>query len=365
MPEPEPLDWGAPVTAAWREGAITRIHELDSLYRWMLAAPPALGAASLTGDIRRHLDQAAAAAEQARNPYRSFTGAAFERVSSNCDAAEAHLLRVAPDGYLLGQLPSLVTHVRRHLAPDDARLLALVRIAAGRENGPRWTRFGRRVEPLGERERTTIVSAVRGASSEAGREQSRVRSFRNVLTITTAFLVLLAVAVGVLGALNPTAVPLCFTPERGGEVLVVCPTAQSTLGRVGSPHDIDEVVRATAAAQDLVTVEVVGLVAAAIAAATGLRKLRGSSVPFGLPVALAVLKLPTGALTAFLGLLLMRGQFIPGLSALDSSAQVIAWAVIFGYAQQVFTHFVDQQAQNVLNRVRGRAPEQGRPAAAG
>ena len=64
---------------------------------------------------------------------------------------------------------------------------------------------------------------------------------------------------------------------------------------------------------------------------------------------MAVLKLPTGALTAVLGLLLMRGQFVPGLSALDSPAQIIAWAIVFGYAQQLFTRFVDQRAQSVLD----------------
>jgi hypothetical protein len=36
------------------------------------------------------------------------------------------------------------------------------------------------------------------------------------------------------------------------------------------------------------------------------------------------------ALVAFLGLLLMRGQFVPGLSALDTSAQILAWALVFG-----------------------------------
>ena len=33
----------------------------------------------------------------------------------------------------------------------------------------------------------------------------------------------------------------------------------------------------------------------------------------------------------------MRGEFVPGLSALDSPAQIIAWAILFGYAQQLFT----------------------------
>ncbi|MEU0169630.1 hypothetical protein ABZ214_29990 [Streptomyces iakyrus] len=52
-----------------------------------------------------------------------------------------------------------------------------------------------------------------------------------------------------------------------------------------------------------------------------------------LPLASAVLKLPTGALSAFLGLLLIRGAFVPGLSDLDSRAQVLAWAAASGAAQ--------------------------------
>jgi hypothetical protein len=59
---------------------------------------------------------------------------------------------------------------------------------------------------------------------------------------------------------------------------------------------------------------------------------RGSADPYSIPVALAMLKLPTGALTAFLGLLLVKAAFVPGLSGLDSSAQIIAWAVVFGYS---------------------------------
>ncbi len=90
-----------------------------------------------------------------------------------------------------------------------------------------------------------------------------------------------------------------------------------------------------------------------MAAAAALRKLRGSSEPYGVPIAIAVLKLPTGAVTAVLGLVLMRGGFVPGLSALDSSAQILAWAAIFGYAQQLFTRLVDQQAHTVLDSVRG------------
>jgi hypothetical protein len=118
------------------------------------------------------------------------------------------------------------------------------------------------------------------------------------------------------------------------------------------------VVAETAKPEDLMVVELVGLAAAAVAAAA-ISNIKGSSERYGLPLALAALKHPTGAVTAFLGLLLMRGQFVPGLNALDTTAQILAWALVFGFAQELFTHFVDQQGQTVLNSV--RAADAGRP----
>jgi hypothetical protein len=54
---------------------------------------------------------------------------------------------------------------------------------------------------------------------------------------------------------------------------------------------------------------------------------------------------------------------VPGLSALDTSAQILAWALVFGYAQQLFTRLVDQQAHTVLQTVRGGGDRAGaRPA---
>jgi hypothetical protein len=46
----------------------------------------------------------------------------------------------------------------------------------------------------------------------------------------------------------------------------------------------------------------------------------------------------------------------PGLSALDAPAQIAAWAIVFGYAQQLFTGDVDQQAQLVLDKAGGHDP---------
>jgi hypothetical protein len=178
----------------------------------------------------------------------------------------------------------------------------------------------------------------------------RVRSFRNIILSAAAVLMLVAVGLGVLGSLDPTLAPLCFSPESA----VVCPTTHEVVPAGADAGEIDELMRGTASEWDVWVVELIGLVAAALASALALRKIRGTSTPYSLPVALAMLKLSTGAVTAFLGLLLMRGGFVPGLSALDTSAQILSWAIIFGYSQQVFTRFADDQAQTVLEGVGGR-----------
>ena len=221
-------------------------------------------------------------------------------------------------------------------------------------------------------ERRKIPNIVRGASSAALREHARLGSFQYVVIIAAALMAVLAIGVAVTGFLHPTLIPMCFAPQEAGTVTVVCPTAQSepfvptsdqqTIPPAGVPvRDLDNVVRETAKPQDLLVIELVGLTAAAIAAAAAIRRIKGSSERFGLPVSLAALKLATGAITAFLGLLLMRGQFVPVLSALDTSAQILAWALVFGYAQQLFTRLVDQQGQTVLDNVRGANQPQPAP----
>jgi len=141
---------------------------------------------------------------------------------------------------------------------------------------------------------------------------------------------------------------------ESGESVIVCPTAYSARLPADQPPgpELNARIREAAKPWDHFTVEVIGLTAAAVIAATRIRNIRGSSEAPDLPVLLAVLKLPMGAITAFLGLLLVRGQFIPGLSALDTPAQILSWALVFGFTQQLFTRLVDQQGQTVLNSVR-------------
>jgi hypothetical protein len=79
-------------------------------------------------------------------------------------------------------------------------------------------------------------------------------------------------------------------------------------------------------------------------------QLSGTSTPYAVPLMSLLLKLPTGALTALLGLLLLRAGFGPTVSVLNQG-QVIGYAVLFGAAQPLFLQFVDKRVQRLLGSV--------------
>jgi hypothetical protein len=330
---------------------------------------------------RCHLEAARDAAEQLnKRRWRWRDGPLLERAMSNLDAAEANLLQAASAEYLLGQLPCLLNQAQRHLPQDDPRRRAFEAIAGEidgevTEAAPNPGVSRTRPKTVEEKvaivvaERSRIVSIARAASSAGMREQLRVRSFRDVVVVVALVMTALAILLGILAFRAPTWFALCFQPEQGGQTVVVCPTGQSQAvpaePRTGPIQPrVDVLVPRTVQPWDVTVVELLGAVAAGVVGAASLRRLRGSSEPHGLPVALGALKLPTGALTAVLGLLLMRGGFVPGLSALDTPGQILAWAVLFGSSQQLFTRLVDQQAHTVLNSVRSSRNVVSTPVAA-
>lgn len=347
---PSVVGIGGPTTAAWREEALTRASELSGLADWIevIAVDGQKDQHKLLAAIRAQLKRARTTAACLDDPRRrqlltrfkmSSGGSSVERTLGSLDAAEADLLRLAPASYLCGLMPSLQAHVNRYLPRNDPRR-ARLDVVAKKAKDP---------QSLDDTDRSAVVAAYHAANSQRRREVLRLRSFRNVLLFAAFGLVVVAIGLGILGSLRPHLIPLCFSPGKQ----VVCPTHSRTFAVEGF-NQTDKAISKTASGWDIWIVEIIGLVAAGLASTFALRGIRGTSTPYSLPVALAVLKLSTGALTAVLGILLMRGAFIPGLSALDTSAQIIAWAIVFGYAQQIFTRMVDQQAQSVLADVGGR-----------
>lgn len=353
------LEIGGPVASSWREQVLTRVAEQRTILGWLLAQRGTQDpqAQALATAIVTHLDAAQHAAldtgKTANRRRAAISGSTIERTTSHLDAVECDLLRLADDGFRRGQLPSLLAHVRRHLEPEDPRRVAVEQLAGSDSHEQRhdWER---------------VFAAVHAASSKARREVRQIRSFRNTLYATAIALTIAAGAMAVVGFMYPWSIPLCFHPSS----MVVCPTGETPVdeqrGLAAPDQAVDQVMRRTANRGDVALIELLGVMAAALAAAVALRNIKGTSSPYSLPIALAVLKLPTGALTALLAVILMRGEFVPGLSALDSSAQILAWAIVFGYAQQILTQLVDRQANTVLENVRsgGTAPTAGGGAAA-
>ena len=117
---------------AWGEGALTRADELEALDQWAHADCPAhTDSGELADDFLRALDRhldAARTAALARFPSMR-NKRLLQRAMSNLDAAEALILNAASPDYLLGQLPSLLHHVQRHLKPADPRRIQMERVA--------------------------------------------------------------------------------------------------------------------------------------------------------------------------------------------------------------------------------------------
>ena len=292
-------------------------------------------------------------------------------------------------------LPSLLEIVQQHLRPEDARRKALEQItqnvdgavevhAPERRAGVRSRRqehgkstgmstapsSGDETDRGSDKNLPTVLEALDAAREAGLTEKLRAFNFAIIVRRVSYLLALVAIIVAIVPMFWAKAVPLCFNPETAPPrptpeqfFLVVCPTRESSspVPRAQLASVTDRVV----SRKDYITVELVGIVAASIAAASALRKIKRNATPFDISVALAMLKVPSGALTAVLGLLFLRGAFVPGFSALDSSAQIIAWALIFGYSQELFTRFVDARGQAVLEDLRGRttpnspAPEGG------
>jgi hypothetical protein len=360
-------------SAVWREEMRTRAKELSALSAWTEAQPDRYEPAGLMPDwITLALEEAREGADPTTERWTTrhvFTGASYERTLSSLDAAEVHLLRLVPSQVLAGALPSIQAHVSRYLAKDDPRRLAVDEIVQHhaapapdqRGHEPEAPPGNGRPAVLGQEQRDILLNAQHAANAQRLRDLMRLRQFRNVLL--GGFLVFMGIAIvlGVIGSVSPTTIPLCFAPETDGNTTIVCPSGETFVGQVNPAFDLDPVTARTVTGGDIWLVELLGLLGAALTGAAAIRHLKGTTTPYWVSVTLALFKLPTGAVTAVVGLLLMRADFVPGLSALDTSAQILGWAVVFGIAQQLVTRFADSKAAGLLESVQGQGAGGERP----
>jgi hypothetical protein len=64
-----------------------------------------------------------------------------------------------------------------------------------------------------------------------------------------------------------------------------------------------------------------------------------------------LVKIPFGAVTAMLGIIILSTQ--SSIGVLATHAGLISAAVVFGYSQQLFTKLIDKRADDILNQAGG------------
>ncbi|EFL17763.1 hypothetical protein [Streptomyces sp. C] len=263
-------------------------------------------------------------------------GSAKDRALASIHEVELILLQIAPADELGWRGPAVLAVGRQHLWSDDPRLRLLEDRLRDNEN------------QLGADFRELAVSVLHAANHMEEKEIARVRNFQSALML--AFFIMSAIVLLFIysGYQNSTALAdkLCFDPPaptvaEPGATERVCPLNTQKGGTV------------VPVGGDVLLVASLGAGAAALAGAAAMHKMRGSAVPYKVPMALLLLRVPVGALSALLGLVLIHGEFIPGLSALDSPAQISAWAVVFGIGQEALTRMLDKQGNILLDNVRG------------
>lgn len=282
-------------------------------------------------------------------------GRLIEAAYQNLHAAEALIALLYDWDEILAEVPEVVARVESGLQRDDPR-----RIAA---DGLRSLEPG--TVSLAEA-RSSLHKAIEVGHAAGDREHSRLRSFRNAVLIAAAVLTLLVGGFVGYAAQNHAMVPLCFTPTaaEGETAIVACPTTQESLLAVAERENPDTITSAGVPdpdttpppthRHDILLVAFLGIMGAALSAAISIKGLTGTSTPYEVPLALAILKLPMGALTAVGGLLALHGKFVPGLSELDSQGQILAYALVFGYAQQLLSGLLDKRGQTLLEAAPGK-----------
>lgn len=302
--------------------------------------------ARLANEVVALADHAQQCAEGANTPLDWLTGAVIEDAWTALHDGERRLMLFEPEAVVRGRLP-LVRHVTRRRLPrgDEQRAAVEARIKALRK--PR--------EALTDADRTLFASALEGAHLRSDLGYRRVRSLRNTQFGFAAVFLVVALALVGAGLTGSRALSLCVgegaaraCPTRDR---IAAPSASASASPSASPSApvIGVPAAATPASAsptggDVPLVAFMGLLGAAIAAARAVTGTRRPAAPYSLLVAQSLLKATLGAVLAVVGVVFLRAGFVPGLDDVDSQAEILTWAFVFGYAQQLLTQVIDNRA---------------------
>jgi hypothetical protein len=325
---PEPADaasenaapGGRRVGAAWKGLVRIRAQRLHDDLELAQSRSQDIDVA-IVDRIRFLLDNATALASPS-GPWQNLrtwvTGAEIEQAWASIHEADELLYLIHDSATLEAKIPELLAAVQSRLQEDDERRVAYeAALKTPSVQGPPDTSAST-FEGDGKRSRELLRQIRRSLNEISDDAHGRVRNYRNI-----ALGVTIVLSFGMLGvAFDAPNQP--WLPVTHG--LPPWPTIWQ--------------------------IELVGALGGLLAGVVAMRALEGFAGPYGLPVVMAALKIPAGALTGLLGALWMQNSVFGVLSPQDG-LKVLAYVALFGYAQQAFTTFADRQAGQLLGEARG------------
>ena len=196
-------------------------------------------------------------------------------------------------------------------------------------------------------DREALRAAARAVNDAQLSVPATARSYRNALTVAIFVLAIAAIVFPLL-ATRADARLLDLHPSATSGSTTATPCGRP--GRFGgeAPSSEDSASGSTGISE-IASIELWGVLGALVGALAGLRNLRGSTQPVGLQMAQIALKIPAGALTALVGIILLQAALTPNTLAVEDG-KIAAFAILFGAAQETITAFVDRTAGNLLDK---------------
>jgi hypothetical protein len=247
-----------------------------------------------------------------------WTGRSIDRAWGALHGASHELLMIEEPDVVQSRIPKIAASVVTALTPGDLRIggyLKTLEILA--QTGV----------PIGEPERAQLRTILATCDDASDSAHADARSFRNTQIISGLLLTAVLLAIAGIGWADTAFRSVFAQPHT-----------------VPNPGYVFEI-------------ELVASLSGLTAAVLALRNYTGFQYTYGLPFVQALLKASTGAATGLFGVLLVQNGIISTLRV-QTGAGIFVIAVIFGYAQYLFTRLLDQKAQNVL----GTASSQNDPA---
>jgi hypothetical protein len=245
----------------------------------------------------------------------------MEFVQTTIHEAEVSLAQILTRKQFWAELPRIQRSIDDYLPEEDPR-----RRWVDDWLNKRTKHSKRRTYWMWPHERARLISALRWSYYVCSINRGRLRTFQRMLTYAALLLVTVLIALALVRAFA--------WPQGGGSLICfkgdqrVCPTIT---GQSGST--------------DFAAVEVSGALGGLIATIFTVARSRKTLDPYGLHAAQGFLKMTAGGLTALLGVALLSASKVVQVT---DPIQILVFAVVFGYSQELFTHLISSKEEALL-----------------